>query len=196
MGLRGSKTAETAHVFPAQPQPLGKVAARAQFDVLLEQGVHHSVAARRVGVTVKTGRYWMQGVRKSHGRTIYPGGRVTGPAAKRPARNKPMDEVVGTGRLLSLQERLVIADGLVNQASMRSIAARLGRPAATVTRAGARPIRRSYSATWPAGERVVTWGRARVSASSPMPTIGSSGLGNGLNSGDSTTATIRKRAAA
>lgn len=121
-------------LFPAQPQPLGKVAARAQFDVLLEQGVHHSVAARRVGVTVKTGRYWMQGVRKSHGRTIYPGGRVTGPAAKRPARNKPMDEVVGTGRLLSLQERLVIADGLVNQDSMRSIAARLGRPASTVTR--------------------------------------------------------------
>ena len=121
-------------LFPAEPQPLGKVAARAHFDALLEQGVHHSVAARRVGVTVDTGRHWMQGIRKSHGRKIYPDGRVTGPPAKRAARNKPMDEVVGTGRLLSLQDRLVIADGLVNQESMRSIAARLGRSASTVTR--------------------------------------------------------------
>ncbi|MEK4243237.1 helix-turn-helix domain-containing protein [Janibacter sp. FSL W8-0316] len=39
-----------------------------------------------------------------------------------------MIEVVGTGRLLSLQDRLVIADGLINRESMRSIAARLGRP--------------------------------------------------------------------
>ena len=120
--------------FPARPQPLGKPQQRAEFDALIAAGMHHARAAVRVGVTTQTGRYWMRGVRKSHGRTIYPDGRVTGPPATRAARNRPMDEVVGTGRLLSLQERLAIAYGLVNFESMRSIAARLGRPASTVTR--------------------------------------------------------------
>ena len=124
-----------AGLFPAEPQPLGKPRERAEFDELIAVGVHHSVAARRVGVSVDTGRYWKQGIRRSHGgRKIYPDGRVTGPPAKNPARKTPMDEVVGTGRLLSLQERLTIADGLVNQESMRSIATRLGRPTSTITR--------------------------------------------------------------
>ena len=123
-----------AGLFPAEPQPLGKPRQRAEFEALIAAGMHHARAARQVGVAVNTGRYWMRGVRTSHGRRIYPDGRVTGPPAKRATRNKPVDEVVGTGRLLSLQERLVIADGLVNQESMRSIASRLGRPASTVTR--------------------------------------------------------------
>lgn len=123
-----------ARLFPAQPQPLGKPEARAEFDRLFASGVHSSVAARRVGVTVETGRLWARGIRRSHGRRIYPDGRVTGPPAKRAATNVVMDEVVGTGRLLSLAERLVIADGLVNGSSMRSIAAGLGRPASTITR--------------------------------------------------------------
>lgn len=123
-----------AGLVQAEPMPLGKPRQRAEFDELIASGVHNAVAARRVGVTLDTGRYWMRGVRKSHGRTIYPDGRVTGPPAKRAARNRPMIEVVGTGRLLSLQDRLVIADGLINRESMRSIAARLGRPTSTVTR--------------------------------------------------------------
>lgn len=123
-----------AGLFPTEPQPLGKPDERAQFDALIAQGVHSSVAARRVGVTVDTGQMWVRGIRKSHGRKIYPDGRVTGPPAKRAARNTSMDEVVGTGRLLSLSERLVIADGLLNGSSMRSIAASLGRPASTITR--------------------------------------------------------------
>ncbi|HHT8842867.1 TPA: helix-turn-helix domain-containing protein, partial [Burkholderia cenocepacia] len=45
-----------------------------------------------------------------------------------------MDEVVGTGRLLSLQDRLVIADGLLAGTSMRSIATELDRSASTITR--------------------------------------------------------------
>lgn len=96
--------------------------------------MHHSVAARRVGVSAATGRYWKRGIRRSHGRRIYPDGRVTGPPAKRPGKNKPMDEVVGTGRLLSLQDRLVIADGLLAGTSMRSIATELDRSASTITR--------------------------------------------------------------
>ena len=123
-----------AGLVPAEPLPLGKPDEREQFDALIAQGVHSSVAARRVGVTVDTGRQWIRGIRKSHGRKIYPDGRVTGPPAKRAVRNTSMDEVVGTGRLLSLPERLVIADGLINGESMRSIAATLGRPASTITR--------------------------------------------------------------
>ena len=123
-----------AGLVPAEPMPLGKPEARAEFDRLIASGVHGSVAARRVGVRLDTGRLWVRGIRKSHGRRIYPGGRVTGPPAKQAAMNTPMDEVVGTGRLLSLPERLVIADGLQVGASMRSIAAELGRSPSTITR--------------------------------------------------------------
>ena len=123
-----------AGLFPAEPQPLGKPEARAQFDALIADGMHHSVAARRVGVRPATGRYWMRGIRRSHGRLIYPDGRVTGPPAKRAAMNKAMDQIVGTGRLLSLQERLVIADRLGQGTSMRAIAAGLGRSPSTITR--------------------------------------------------------------
>ena len=35
-----------AGLFPAEPQPLGKPVARAEFDALVAAGVHHSVAAR------------------------------------------------------------------------------------------------------------------------------------------------------
>lgn len=47
-----------AGLVPSEPQPLGKPAARAEFDALLSAGVHHSVAARMVGVTADTGRHW------------------------------------------------------------------------------------------------------------------------------------------
>ncbi len=126
-----------AGLFPQEPQPLGKPQARALFDELVGQGVHHLQAARRVGVSVRTGSYWMRGIRRSHGLRIYPDGRVTGHRSGQAARKGPvsvMDEVVGTGRLLSLQDRITIADGQVAGLSARAIAARLGRPASTVTR--------------------------------------------------------------
>lgn len=123
-----------AGLFPAEPQPLGKPLARAEFDALVAAGVHHSVAARQVGVAPLTGSYWVRGIRRSHGRTIYPDGRVVGAPAARPARPAAVDEVVGTGRVLSLQERLVIADGVVNDLSYRAIGALIGRPASTVWR--------------------------------------------------------------
>ena len=123
-----------AGLFPAEPQPLGKPAARAQFDVLVAGGMHHSAAADQVGVSRRTAREWVRGIRRSHGRVIYPDGRVTGPPAKRPVRPAAVDEVIGTGRVLSLPERLVIADGLVNDLSYRAIAAQLGRPASTISR--------------------------------------------------------------
>lgn len=123
-----------AGLVPAEPLPLGKPEARAQFDALVAEGVHHAVAARRVGVSPATGRYWKRGIRRSHGRRIYPDGRVTGPPAQRPGKNRQMDQVVGTGRLLSLQERLTVADGLRAGDSMRAIATELGRPPSTITR--------------------------------------------------------------
>ena len=121
-------------LFPAGPQPLGKPAARAEFDALTAAGVHYARAARQVGVTPETGRMWLRGIRTSHGRRIYPDGRVTGPPAKRAVTNRRVDEVVGTGRSLSLHERLIIADGLRAGQSMRSIAIELGRPTSTITR--------------------------------------------------------------
>ena len=45
-----------------------------------------------------------------------------------------MTRDIGTGRVLSLQERLVIADGVLNDLSYRAIGALIGRPASTVWR--------------------------------------------------------------
>ncbi len=121
-------------LFPAEPQPLGKPAARAQFDVVVAGGMHHRAAADQVGASRTIACEWVFGIRRRHGRTIYLDGQVVGSSAKRPARPAAVDEVIGTGRLLSLPERLVIADGLVNDLSYRAIAAQLGRPASTISR--------------------------------------------------------------
>jgi IS30 family transposase len=95
-------------------------------------------AARVVGVHRNTALDWDAGVRKSHGRRVYPDGRVVG------GYNQAMENTAGAGllvlekeidkRFLSLEERETIRDLRAAGASVRAIAAALGRPPSTVCR--------------------------------------------------------------
>ena len=85
---------------------------QARFWVLMAQGSTLQAACDAVGVDRRTGRHWRQAT----------GGRIP--------RKKPDP----SGRYLSLEERLQIADLHLAGASVRAIAAELGRPPSTVSR--------------------------------------------------------------
>ena len=85
---------------------------QARFWVLMAQGSTLQAACDAVGVDRRTGRHWRQAS----------GGRIP--------RKKPDP----SGRYLSLEERLQIADLHLAGASVRAIAAELGRPPSTVSR--------------------------------------------------------------
>jgi len=88
---------------------------------LVDQGMSNSQACRVVGVNRRTGNVWR------HGR---PEGRVV---KSRPPARKPL--VGGTSsRFLTEDERIVIADMWRAKATMRAIAAGLGRPVSTISR--------------------------------------------------------------
>jgi transposase, IS30 family len=93
---------------------------------LMEQGVSSLEASRRVGISNRTGIRWRRGESGDGrvGRPVY-----LGPAARRSAES---------GRFLTPDERIVIADRLREGASLRSIAAELGRSPSTVSREVAR----------------------------------------------------------
>ena len=88
--------------------------------MLVAEGVGTSEASRRVGVNPRTGRRWLHGRAEASG------------VARLPARPEP------SARFLSLDERVAIADLWRAGASMRAIAARLGRAPSTVSREIAR----------------------------------------------------------
>ncbi|WP_245828051.1 IS30 family transposase [Sinomonas mesophila] len=105
-------------------------------------------AAAAVGVHRNTALDWDAGVRKSHGRRVYPDGRVVG------GYNQAMDNTAGMGlfilekeidaRFLSLEERETIRDLRAAGSSVRAIAAVLKRSPSTVSREIARnsdPVR-------------------------------------------------------
>jgi IS30 family transposase len=127
-----------------EPVPCGKPEARARFFELLAQGRSSAAAAREVGVNERTAKDWRRGVRRVGDTRIYPNGLVVD------SRNhtryfKAMDQVMDNvenqnepepraGRYLSLDERLAIADRLVNRQGVNEIAAAIGRPGSTVSR--------------------------------------------------------------
>ena len=90
---------------------------------LMRQGMTNAEACRIVGVHIRTGYRWRDGrsitLRTGEIRT-YPA--ITGPT-------RPV-----SARFLSEAERVTIADGLVQQQSIRAIAAGLGRAPSTVSR--------------------------------------------------------------
>ena len=90
---------------------------------LMRQGMSNAEACRIVGVHIRTGYRWRDGrsitLRTGEIRT-YPA--ITGPT-------RPV-----SARFLSEAERVTIADGLVQQQSIRAIAAGLGRAPSTVSR--------------------------------------------------------------
>jgi len=127
---------------PAEPVAAvgrtGKPEARARFLELLEAGHSSAAAAREVGVHPRTARDWRRGVKRSGDTRTYPDGTVVD-SRKRTrylqtmTRQAPADPKCG-GRHLTLDQRIDIADGLVNRHSYRRIATTIGRPASTVSR--------------------------------------------------------------
>ena len=89
---------------------------QARFWVLMTQGSTLTAACDAVGVNRRTGRRWRQAT----------GGRI------------PLPEAERSGRYLSLEERLRIADLHVTGTGVRAIAVLVGRSAATISRELAR----------------------------------------------------------
>lgn len=95
---------------------------------LIHQGVSNSAACRSLGIDRKTGHWWKNGgvvVRNGVARIVVP---VVMTAVAKPE----------SGRYLSEDERVTIADGARAGRSSRSIAAELGRAVSTVARELAR----------------------------------------------------------
>ncbi|MBV1781404.1 IS30 family transposase [Paeniglutamicibacter sp. ABSL32-1] len=124
---------------------------REEYLRLRNAGATQKAAAAAAGANVRTCRDWENGIRLSHGRRIYPDGRVIdykqgvttnnsvdGLAYATPfpglaALEKPISD-----RYLSLPEREQIRDLLAAGSSLRAIAKTLGRPVSTVSREIAR----------------------------------------------------------
>ncbi len=96
------------------------VAERRQYLDLVAKGMGTAEACRVVGINRRTGHRWRYGRKSQAGR------KADRPPAVRPAPSK--------GRFLSIDERIVIADGLRAGRSQRAIAAELGRPPSTISR--------------------------------------------------------------
>ncbi|MGH3587899.1 MAG: IS30 family transposase [Pseudonocardia sp.] len=125
-----------AGVLDAGSRPRGKREAKQRFLELVGQGWPAARAAREVGVHERTGRDWRRGVRESNGRRIYPDGTVVDSRSKIRYKTSMIDkaETPISSRYLSLEDRLAIADGLVNKQGVTEIAARLGKDKSTVSR--------------------------------------------------------------
>jgi IS30 family transposase len=113
---------------------------RAEYDRLRAAGSSRREAAAAVRVHVRTARDWDRGVRKLNGRRLYPDGRMVdyarGTITSQPV--PPALERVLHPRFLTLTERELIADLRAGGASMRAVAAVLGRPPSTISRELAR----------------------------------------------------------
>jgi len=114
----------------------GKAQAKVRFMELVETGWSATDAAREVGVHPRTAHDWRRGVRKAGNTRVYPDGTVVDYAA----RTRYATTVTGASdavisdRYLCLDQRLVIADGLVNRLTLTAIAAGIGKHTSTVSR--------------------------------------------------------------
>jgi transposase len=124
-------------------QPYGKAAARARFLELIEEGWSAARAAREVGVHLRTARDWRDGIRKigntrvrADGTVIAYGGsgRYTQSVNHSQSRSGAAETAVINTRYLSLSDRLVIADGLLNGLTLTAIAAHIDKHKSTVSR--------------------------------------------------------------
>jgi transposase, IS30 family len=125
-----------AGLVPAAPAPVGKTEAKDRFLELIDAGWSTTRAAREVGVHPRTARDWRGGIRKSGNTRVHPDGMVvdSGTGTRYATAMPASDDTVTSDRFLSLDERLAIADGLVNQHSQTRIARDLGRDKSTVSR--------------------------------------------------------------
>ncbi|BDH10017.1 IS30 family transposase [Streptomyces hygroscopicus] len=101
--------------------PVKLAAERAAYFQLMQQGMTNGDACRTVGINSKTGRRWRNG-RNASGRDT----------AASPVR--PVMPPSGPARYLGEGDRVYIADRLREKATVRAIAAELGRSPSTVSR--------------------------------------------------------------
>jgi IS30 family transposase len=112
-----------------------KGAEKVRFLELIDQGWSTARASREVGVHPRTGRDWRRGVRKSGNTRVYPDGTVVDyRSGTRYSRPMAEPSAVISDRYLSLDDRLAIADGLVNKMTLTAIAAGIGKHVSTVSR--------------------------------------------------------------
>ncbi len=126
----------TAGLVSSETAERGKPDAKARFLELVGQGWSARRAAREVGVHRRTGQDWARGIRKQGNKRFHPNGVVadydTGIRYIRPM--TPSADTAISDRYLSLDERLAIADGLVNKLTLTQIALDLGRDKSTISR--------------------------------------------------------------
>ncbi len=124
-------------------QVRGKPAARARFVELLDAGWSTTVAAREVGVNVRTARDWRDGIRRVGNTRVHPDGTVhdyaTGTRYTQPVKTvatqaERVSDGESVSRYLQLEDRLVIADGLAAGLSYTDIGTMIGRHKSTVSR--------------------------------------------------------------
>lgn len=94
---------------------------REEYFRLMDQGLSSREACRAVGINLRTGKRWRNGR-----------GATTGEKA-RPSIRRPISPD-GPSRYLREADRLHIADRLIEKASIRQIAAELGRSPSTISR--------------------------------------------------------------
>ncbi|GAB1335430.1 IS30 family transposase [Streptomyces sp. E-15] len=110
--IRGDRT-------PQGPRKLSRE--REAYSRLVQQGYSNTEACRIVGVDRRTGNKWRNGRYGERNRKPVPPMHVVGPAS-------------GPSRYLRVDERIHIADRLREKATVRVIAAELGRSPSTVSR--------------------------------------------------------------
>jgi transposase, IS30 family len=124
-------------------QPHRKAAARARLLELLGQGWSVARAAREVGVQVRTARLWRDDIGHSGNTRARPeavvtgygtAGRYTQSVHTTESRAAAAGVAAVHDRYLSLPDRLVIADGVINGRSLTQIGAQIGKHKSTVSR--------------------------------------------------------------
>jgi IS30 family transposase len=123
----------------AAPLVRGKPQAKQRFLALAADGWSTARAAREVGVNERTARDWRAGISKSNGNRVRPDATVVDYRNRTRYKSSvtttdPASSGIFSTRHLSLQDRLDIADGLVNGMSITAIAVRIGRNKSTVSR--------------------------------------------------------------
>jgi transposase, IS30 family len=131
---------------------------RAEYFRLMDLGYSSQAACRAVGVSYRTGKRWRDG--------RGPAGDNRPAGKKRRARRvKAVPSSPGSARYLGVEERIYIADRLLEGASVRAIAAGLGRSPSTVSR----EVRRNAQ---PGGGYRPDAAQARADARRPRPKPG------------------------
>jgi transposase len=105
---------------------------RIEFRALLDQGMTSQDASFRIGINPRTGRDWAKGIVRSRKGRFTMTGELVWAAPGKPA--EPLSSKAISPRLLSVDERIEIADLRRAGTAVREIARRLGRAPSTVSR--------------------------------------------------------------